>query len=94
MVEKGNVEPGVVNDDVGALHEADKFVNDLGEQRLVAEKRPTQPVNLKGTVVDLTLGVDVFVKVTTGQFAVYHLDRTDLDHPVALLGLEPGRFRI
>ena len=94
FVEESDVERGVVDDPLGALRKLDKFVHDIGELRLVAQHFPGETVNIGCTGVDLPLGVKVKVNMSTGRPAVNEFDAGDLDDPVALLGVQPGRLGV
>ena len=45
-------------------------------------------------LVDVALGIEVQVQVTSGQSPVDDLDTADLDDAMALLGLQPGGFGV
>jgi hypothetical protein len=62
MVQKAKVKRGVVYDKLGVLNKLEQFISNLLKPRLVHEALIGKPVNLKGTRVDLALGIQIIVK--------------------------------
>jgi hypothetical protein len=51
-------------------------------------------VNARGVGRDVAFGVDQAVEGAGGRQVVMQFDRGDLDHPVAMQGIEAGGFGI
>ena len=69
---------------------ADQFVDDRREGRMLGQKLRAEPVHRVGVVRHVALGVDVAVEFAPGRDVVDQLDRGDLDDPVAA---DAGRAR-
>ena len=82
-VEEGDVERGVVNDQLGTADEVEQFGGDLPELRLVLQELGSQAMHLERARVALPLGIEVVVEVAICQPAVDELHGADLDDPVA-----------
>ena len=59
-----------------------------------AQHFPGQTVDIGCAGVDLPLRVEVKVNMSTGRTAVDEFDAGDLDDPMALLGVQPGRLGV
>ena len=94
FVEESEIERRVVDDPARSACEIDELGGDVGEFRLVAQRLPGQPVDVGGAAVDLALGIDIEVHVTTSEPAINHLDAGDLDDAVAQLRIEAGGFGV
>ena len=94
MVQEADVEGRVVDDHLGAAQILEQFVGDRNEQRLVRQKLVTQPVNRERPLTVGALRVQVEMQVVAGQAPVQHLDAADLDHTIAGLGAQAGRFGV
>ncbi|MBI1990717.1 MAG: hypothetical protein HYS65_13545 [Betaproteobacteria bacterium] len=93
-VQKPGVERRVVDDQFGAAHEVEPLVDDVAELRLVAQEFLAQSVHLQRAFVARALRVDVAVKMIAAQAPVDDLDRRELDHTVAKIGIEAGGFSV
>ena len=94
VIQELDVEVGVVNHELGALHELDELARDFREPRLCREKLVLDAVHLQCTAIDVSLGIHVTMEAILGRPAINELDATDLDDPVARGGLETRGFRI
>ena len=93
-VEESDVERRVVDDQLGIAYELDEVVGQIGKTRLVGQKLVGNAVNGHGAVFNVSIGVDVDVKAAPGLTPLDHLQGTDLDNAVPLLGFEAGGFGI
>ena len=52
-------------------------------------------MNVESAGIDpFAVGIDVGVEIAAGRKAIFQLDGTDLDDPVAVFGAQPGRLGI
>src|SRR5262249_50008413 len=72
----------------------EQVLDDLGEQRLVAQELGREPMHAEGLGRHLALGIEIAVKALSAADAIDELDAADLDQPMALVGIEPGRLGI
>ena len=62
VIDKRDVEIGVMNDQLRAVDKLEKIVSDLRKQRLQDEKIVSDSVDLQRTLINGALGVDVTVE--------------------------------
>src|SRR4029078_12250548 len=93
-IKKRAVECGIVNDELGAGDELDKLFRNVAEFRLVAQKFLSEPVHLQRAVFARAPRGYIAMKMIAGKPAVDDLDRRDLDHAVAELGIEARGFSV
>ena len=67
MVEKTQIERGVVDDQFGAPDEFQELLGDLGKARLIGEEFVGETVDSDGSFVDGTLRSQVDVEALLGQ---------------------------
>ena len=94
IVEKTDVEGGVVDHQFGAANELDEVGDDLDELRLVGEKFVGQAVNLDRSLGNLAAGIDVGVETLPCQLASAQFDAADFDDAVAGAEIQPGCFGV
>ena len=93
-VEEGDVEGGVVDDELDAGDEVEQLRGDVLEFRLVAQELAGKAVDLKRARVALAPGVAVAVKIVAGEAAIDELDAGDFDDTVAQFGLQSRRLGV
>ena len=94
VVQELHVELGVVDHELGALHEREELLRHLGELRLRGEKLVLDAVHLERAAIDFALGVDVAVEAVGRGAPVHELDTAELDDAMACRRLEPRGFRV
>src|SRR5204862_7480977 len=94
VVQELHVELGVVDHELGALHELEELQRHLGELRLRSEKLVLDAVHLERAAIDFALWVDVAVEAVGSVTPVHELDAAELDDAMACCGLEPSSFRV
>ena len=77
-----------MNDELGAAQELHQLAGNLGEAGLPREELGGQAMHHQGARVDFALGAEVAMEHPARAATVHHLDATDLDDAMALLGLE------
>src|SRR5690606_31436592 len=93
-IQELHVERSVVGNERRVAEEVEHLVDDLLEQRLVAQELIAQPMHGEGVRRHLPLGVDVFVKVPASRNMVEKLDAANFNDPVTRQWVEAGGFRI
>jgi hypothetical protein len=93
-LQEAHVERRVVDHQLGAVDEGEKFVGDLGKARLVGQELQGQPGHFLRADLELAVRVEVFVEGAPGGPALDQLDAADLDHAVALLPFKAGGFGV
>ena len=94
VVEKAHVERGVMDDQLRALDELEKFIRYFSKARLAHQEFVSDAVDTNGALVTFTIGLQVHMKMAAGQSTAHQLDATDLDHPVAIGDRHTGGFSI
>ena len=93
MVEKTNVENGVVGDQGALGDEAVELGEDPGSERLIGEHFIADTVNALGGPGDRL--IDFYEALEfVGQAAVFNGDGTDFDDQVTVPGREAGGFKV
>src|SRR6266404_2363641 len=82
QVQELDVEVGVVDDQLGAVNEAQESAGDVGKARLVGEELARQPVHLERALLDLALRVQVDMEMPLADAAAQDLHAAELDDPV------------
>src|SRR5690606_18738872 len=93
-IEEADIEGGVVNHQLGAADKAYEVFADLGKTRLVGQKLSADAVHRLCAFINLAIGVDIAVEVTSGQAAILDFHTADLDDPVSLCRLKAGGFGV
>ena len=83
-----------MGDERGVADEGQELVGDILEERLVLQELAGQAVHGHRIAMDVALGVEVAVELAARGDAVDDLDAAELDQPVAVVGVEPRRFRV
>ena len=83
-----------MDDELRVADKRQKIVDHACEDWLVLELRKTMPVNPHRVLRDIALGVDEHVKDLSRQALVHDLDGADFEHPMSVLGIKPGCFRV
>src|SRR3990172_13053516 len=94
LVQKFNVESGVVDDEFRDAHIVQKFGSDLPKLGLVLQKLAGDAVDLQRAVFALALGVNVAVEMVAGQAAVQDFDAAELDDAVPEPRVQSRRFGV
>ena len=94
VVEEAHVKRSVMNNQLCALDEFEKLIGDFSKTRLAHQEFIGNAVDANGAFVTFTVGLQIHVKMATGQTAPHQLDATDLDHPVAVGDRHTGGFGI
>jgi hypothetical protein len=77
-----------------AIHEGHEFIDNLVEGGLVRQELGADSVHGQSTFINLALGIEIQMQAVAGKPPVDDFDTTDFDHPVAIVGLKTGGFRI
>ena len=93
-VDEPHVELGIVDDELGALHEGQELGGDEPEDAVLRQEARRQAVHREGILRHVPLRVDVAMEMRACAHGVDELDAGDLDQPVPLGGIEPGGLRI
>src|SRR5262249_50003983 len=94
-INEGDVERGVVDDQLGVADVLEQVVGDLREQRLVAQEFVADAGDRARAFVDRALRVQETVKRRPLRAPRFEqLDATDLDDLVALADLQAGGFGV
>src|SRR5579859_1477306 len=93
-IEKRDVERRVMNYQLGIIKEEDELLRDLRKFGLVREVCLRDAVNGQRTLINRALGIEVSMEGASGCPPIDQLHATDLDDPVAQLGLEARGFGI
>jgi hypothetical protein len=72
----------------------DQFIRDLVKARFVPEELGRKAVDGYGLGRHITFGIDVAMKILTAGEPIDQLDAPDLDQPMPLEGIKPGRLGI
>ena len=83
-----------MDDELGIADVVAKRLSDVGEFGFVGQKFRRQSVNCDGIFVRVALRVDVWMKMVFRDPAVDDFHTTDFDDPVAIVGVQTGRFGI
>lgn len=83
-----------MDDDFRVLYEITELFNDLSKFRFIAEEVGAQTVHSQRARIGIALGIDVIVKIITGEPTIEHLDTTNLNDAIAAFGIEAGGFSI
>ena len=94
MVDKTHVKRRVMNKNFGIFYERQKFSANFLEQRFITQKFLSQPMYSQCTLVAFTPGVEVAMKMTTGQTPITYFNRRYLDNAMSLCRIQAGCFSI
>src|SRR5579859_8167676 len=84
-LEKGNVESGVVNDQLAAANEGQQLTGDVGEFRLLGQPLARQPVHGQRAIFDIALRIEETVEIAAGGAAIEQFDAADLDDAMTIV---------
>ena len=90
VIEKADIEGGVVNNELGPVDEGQKLLGNLGERRLVRQDLVAYAVYRKSRRIALPVRAQVLMEMPATQSPIDQLDATDFDDAMALLWLESG----
>ncbi len=93
-VEKADVEPRIVDDQLRVGDEVEKRLGDVGEQRLAGQELSGQAVDVERVRRHVALRVEVVLEGLAARHVVDQLETADLDDAVAGARIEPGGFGI
>jgi hypothetical protein len=93
-VQEAHIEGRVMDDHLASFDEGQEVVCDVRKPRLVCEKFRGDPVHLHRGRVDLPVRLKVLVIAVSSEPAIDQLHAADLDDPVPLGRVEPGRFGV
>ena len=79
-----------MHDQLRVADEGEQRVGLLGEAPVAREEGAGEPVHPLGVLRHVALGVEIALEALARRDVVDQLDRTDLDDPVALRGLQAG----
>jgi hypothetical protein len=85
---------GIVNDQLSAVDEGQKLIDDSGEDRFIRQELLCYSVNLKRSLIDRSLGPNVLVIVSASQFSVDNFNAANLYNAMSLPDLKARRFGI
>ena len=94
VVEKAEIEPGIVRDKVRIGQKFQQFVRSLRESRLAGKEGGGQAVNALGLGRHVAIRVEIGVEGAARFDPADHFDAADFHHAVPGLGIEPGGFGI
>ena len=94
VVQKAEIEPGIVRDHRGIADEGDQIGHGFGEARLGGQETVGQAVDRIGLGRHRSIGAEIRVKGLARLDPVEQFHTADFDHPVAALGAEAGGLRI
>lgn len=83
-----------MDDQLGPLDIGEEALGHLGKPWLIAQEFGGDAMHVRGAGLDLTIGLEILVKVVTGQTTIDQLDAPDLDDAVPLKRVETGRLGI
>ena len=89
-IEEFQIEARIVDDQRRLAEEFQKRVRDLGEARLVGEKRAGDAVHAFGFRRHVAFGIEIGLKRAPGGKMIDQLDAADLDDAVAVGRIESG----
>jgi hypothetical protein len=89
-IQEGDIERGVVDDELRVADELQELGMHLAEPRLLRQGLARQTVHLLGALVDVALRIQVLMIGAAGEPPIDELHAADLDDPVLLLDLEAG----
>jgi hypothetical protein len=78
-IEESGIESSVVNDELCAAEELDQLGHDIAKARLVLQELGVDTVDQQSARVDFAFGVQVAMKVPTGQSPVDNFDPSNFD---------------
>ena len=94
VIEKAQIERGVMDDQFGTAHKFQKAFGDIGKARLVGEKIMRQTMHLHRVGIDGAIRLQIGMKTLPGDPSIEQFDAANLDHPMALRRIKTGGFRI
>ena len=94
MVQKAHVERGIVNYQLRTADKLQEFRFYLLEPGFVCEKIRGEPMHFNCGCINVTLRVQIAMKVFTGEASILDFDTTDLNDPVSLLRVQPCGFGV
>ena len=94
IVEKADVEAGVVNHQLGVAHESLEVGRHIGELRLVGEKLLGDAVHRHRFGINTPPRVEVDVKMATGEVSIDELHTANFNHPIAVTPIQPGSLGV
>ena len=94
VIDEAHIEGRIVDDQLGTLDEVPEGIGNLGEDRLVGDSLIGDAVDPDRLCIDQALRIDVLMVGASGQAAVDHLHRADLDQAMAFLRVDTCRFGI
>jgi len=93
-VEEGQIKGGVVDKNLGAIHEGEKVDRNILKACLARKPFPGEPMHLECSLVDLAFRIKVAVPIATGDLAIAYFHAGDLDNPVTGSCIESGGFGV
>ena len=94
VIEEIDIEIGVVDHERRVADEIHEVARELVKTRLVPEELGRDAMHLEGAFRHVAVGIEVGVPLAARGKPVDQLQATDLDDPVASLGIKPRRFRV
>ncbi len=94
VVEEAHIERGVMDHQLRTIHKGEEFIRHLVESGFVRQELGADAVNGQRSFIDLALRIEIQMQAVAGEATINHFYTTNLDHPVAIIGLKAGGFRI
>ncbi len=94
MINKSDVERRVVNNQLGAFNEREKFLGNLAEARFVRQCFVGNAMDFNRRGIDLALRIKILMVMIGGSAAIDDFYAADLDDAMALRRLQAGGFGI
>src|SRR5690554_309622 len=94
VVDKANVESGVMDHQFRAGNKLHKLIDNLRKYGLVCQEFVTDAVNRQGAFIHFPVWLDILVVITLGDSAIDDFHTADFDDAVPFAGIQTGRFRI
>jgi hypothetical protein len=83
-----------VNDQFAARNEFEQLIYDIGKPWLLRQEFIRDAMHLQGATIHFPIGSHIPMEGAPCLAPVHKLYATDFDDPMALLGLETGRFSV
>ena len=93
-IQEADIERCVVNDKTRVANEGQKIFRDFSKRWLVLEEFLGQAVHRKSFGRNIALGIEITVKRLAGRNPIDQFNAADFYQAMALIGIEPGCFRI
>lgn len=94
VIQEADIKGGVVDNELSPFDEAEEITGNVLKMRLVGQKLLAETMDFNRASVNLSLGVEIYVKMVSAELPIKQFDAADFNDPVTLSRVKSRCFGV